>query len=417
MISNLFPPVVRGGYELLCAEAVNGLRDGHEVLVLSSRAGSDVPPEPHVVRELEWLEQGPRGALRAPAASVRAARTTRALLASFEPDLVFVWNGAHIPRAALWVAEQSGAAIAYSVAEHWFARLYMSDQFTRYLLPGERGLRALWGRVVRVANRHPALRLDVQRPMPASIAWISDALRRTGPPPTITPVVERVIHPAPIAPERWASVVRQPASAPPTIAFVGRVEQQKGPAVAYRAVAELRDRHRLDVRLELAGGVEPAQGTELDRLAAELGIADRVTLDGQLDHEAVRSLLGRASALVVPSTWEEPFGLVLLEGALARVPVVASWSGGMPEALHEERHALSFPSGDAGACADALARVLTRPSETQARIERAFERACRFSSRRYRAQLDHFALDAVAAHEHRLQGGQLGPQPVRWGGR
>src|ERR671936_2499776 len=99
VVSNLYPPAVYGGYEVLCAETVKRLRERHEVVVLTSAAES-APAEPGVVRELELLPPGKGSILRAPIAALRAARATRRLIRSFQPDLVFVWNGAQIPQAA-----------------------------------------------------------------------------------------------------------------------------------------------------------------------------------------------------------------------------------------------------------------------------------------------------------------------------
>src|SRR5919197_3935306 len=403
VVSNLYPPAVYGGYEVLCAEAVKRLRERHEVVVLTSAAES-APAEPGVVRELELLPPGKGSILRAPLAALRAARATRRLIRSFQPDLVFVWNGAQIPQAAIRVAEYHGAPVAYSVAEHWFGGLYGRDYFMRHLLPGDSGLRALWGRVIKAANRHPALRLEAERKLPASICWVSDALRRgTELPPTIEPLVQRVIYTGVHNAEVWSERDRQQPTDPPMIAFVGRLEEQKGPSVAYRAIAALRDRHGIDAQLKLAGRATPEKLLLLDRLGKELDIEDRVELLGQLDQPGVGQLLAGASALVVPSTWQEPSGGVCLEGGLARVPVVASRSGGMPEGLRENEHALYFPIGDADACADALARVLIDSAETEARTARAFERAQQFNFENYMAQMNDFISAAVAEHTRRTR--------------
>jgi glycogen(starch) synthase len=403
VISNLFPPAVRGGYEVLCAETVKRLRDRHEVVVLTSRA-DEAPPEPGVVRELELLPAGTRSALTAPVAALKAAQTTRELIRSFQPEFVFVWNGAHLPHSAIRVAECHGYPIAYSVAEQWFGGLYRRDQFMRHLFPGDTGLRGLWATGLRLVNRHPALRLDVAHRVPASICWVSEALQRgTEVPATVDPLVERVIYTGVHAPELWSGLARQPPSDPPTIAFVGRLEEQKGPSVAYRALAALRDRHGIDAQLKLAGRATPEKLLLLERLARELDIEDRVELLGQLDQSAVGRVLAGASAIVVPSTWQEPSGGVCLEAGLARVPVVASRSGGMPEGLREHEHALYFPIADAEACAAALARVLTDVAETEARTARAFERARQFSFDNYMAQVDEFISAAVAAHAQRMR--------------
>jgi glycosyltransferase involved in cell wall biosynthesis len=167
--------------------------------------------------------------------------------------------------------------------------------------------------------------------------------------------------------------------------------------VAYRALAALRDRHGVEATLALAGRPYPGMGAALARLAADLAIEDHVRLLGQVPQPRVAELMGKASAIVVPSVWQEPSGGICLEAGLARVPVAASRSGGMPEGLLEEEHALYFPIGDHDACADALARLLKDPAETEARAARAFERAQSFTFDHYMAQMNEFVDAAVAA--------------------
>src|SRR5262249_18638080 len=63
--------------------------------------------------------------------------------------------------------------------------------------------------------------------------------------------------------------------------------------------------------------------------------------------------------LVVPSLWEEPFGIVALEGlACGCVPIV-SRRGGLVEAIGP--HGYSFENGDTGGLAQVLAHVLRNP--------------------------------------------------------
>jgi glycosyltransferase involved in cell wall biosynthesis len=401
-ISNLYPPVVAGGYEARCAATMASLREqGHEVHVLTStlRRGSCVP-EATVLRELPFLPHGKASVLRAPLAAAQGMKVMRRVLADVRPDLIFVWNGAGIPHAALRVAELSGIPIAYSVGEHWFGSMYKSDPFVRYLLPGQRGARALWGRLVRLLNHLPALQVDPLTPARAAICWNSEATRRhCGIPDTLSPTLETVIYPGIPEPERWTSLERRPRLRP-TIAYVGRVEEVKGPEVAYRALERLTSVHGIDARLELAGRCEPEMRARLDALAAELDVSDRVKLLGQVDKDGVGRVLERAHVLLVPSVWEEPFGLVLLEGALARIPVVASRSGGMPEALEEGSQALFFPIEDADACAAALAETLDHSSSNgavAARVEAAYRRAQELSFERYVGEMGQFVADASAS--------------------
>jgi glycosyltransferase involved in cell wall biosynthesis len=405
VISNLFPPAVQGGYELECATVVEHLRRHHSVLVLTSVRGSGLDPEAGVVRRLPFVGSGRVRSLLAPLDAIRAARTMRQVLASFQPTLVYVWNGAMIPQAALRIAETSGVRVAYRICEHWFGRVYRSDRFMRHLYPGERGLRGVWAGLMRIVNRLPVLRLDVSRRVPVAVCWNSESLRRlTDVPATAEILLERVVHPATKKGEALDGLRRAPA-ATPTVAFIGRVDEYKGTHVAYQALADLRDRHGIVARLVVAGFGDAGYRAHLRELAEELGITPSVEDRGPLDLDGLTDLLAEAHVVVVPSVWAEPAGLVCVEAALARVPVVASRVGGIPELLRDEQDALLVPPGDARACADALARTLREESATAARVQSAFQAVQRFRLPVYLERMDEFLDAAVAELPSKADGG------------
>jgi glycosyltransferase involved in cell wall biosynthesis len=396
VISNLYPPAVAGGYEVECSGVVEHLRQRHEVLVLTSTRGSE-NREDGVARLLPPVPPGSRlRSLRAPLDALRAARAARRLLAAFRPDLVYVWNGAQIPQAAIRVAETAGVPVAYRICEHWFGHLYRSDRFMRHLYGEDRGLRVAWAAFTRLVNRLPELRLDPRRPVDAAVCWNAEAVRRLSPaPPTARVVMERIVYPATSQGEEMVGLERNPAPVP-TVACVGRVTPAKGTDVAYRAIAALRDGHGIEAHLVVAGAGDDDFRERLRRLADELSIAHLVDDRGQLDRPGVKALLAEAHMTVVPSVWEEPAPLVCVEAALARVPVVASRVGGIPELLHDPEHALLCPPGDAPSFAAALARTLSEPDETAARCDRAFARAQDLRYGPYLEHMDAFLDDAVA---------------------
>jgi glycogen synthase len=401
VVTNLFPPAVRGGYEIRCAGVVDYLRRRHEVVVLTSERGpAGASDEQHVLRALPFLETGARGVvLRAPSASLRAARVVKRVLAAFSPDFVYVWNGWNIPHAALFVLQQTALPLAFSVGEQWFGRLYSGDKFMRHLGPGRRGVRRVWGALMQGVNAHPDLHVRLDHPAQAAIAWNSHALRQSvGVPPAVEPLLERVIHPAPTRYEYFSRLEPRPRGRA-SIAFVGRIERAKGPETGIRAVAALRARHGFCGRLVLAGREDRRERRRLDRLAEDLGVAGQIEFRGFLTTEALGKLLQEADAAVIPSTWDEPFGVVSLEAALARVPVVAARSGGLPEALREDEHALFFTPGDADGCADALAVTLRDRDGTARRVARAFAHARTFSFEHHAEEHERFILDALAAFE------------------
>ena len=138
------------------------------------------------------------------------------------------------------------------------------------------------------------------------------------------------------------AVQRDPAPEP-EIVFLGRVTPYKGLEIALRALASLRERHRVGATLVVIGPEDATHGREMRRLAEQLGLAGAVRWCGQLAPEAAAGELARAHALIVPSIWQEPFPLVTIEGAFARVPLVAADIGGIGEGMHDEEHALLYP--------------------------------------------------------------------------
>jgi glycosyltransferase involved in cell wall biosynthesis len=398
VVSTFYPPAASGGYEVECSGVVERLRERNEVLVLSSDQDRvSAGWQPDVRRELELLAPNAGAALRAPLASLRAVRAARRALA-WEPDLVYVWNGSEVPQAALRVLADSGVPLAFRVCEHWFGGIFVHDQFLRELLPADRGpVRALWAAGCRAFNSLPSLRLDPTAPLRAAISWNSEAIRgMVEVRPFIDTVLERVGHSVPRYGDLYAEVVREPAP-DPEIVFVGRITPYKGVAVAIEAVALLRSRYGIPARLNLVGPEDADHGAEMRRLAERLGVADAVRWHGPTPPERVAALLARASAMIVPSTWREPFPLVTIEGALARLPLVASDVGGIGEGMHDEEHALLFAPGDAQAAAAALARILREREQTAARVARAHERAQEFRLAPYLDEQERFVVDALAA--------------------
>jgi glycosyltransferase involved in cell wall biosynthesis len=121
-----------------------------------------------------------------------------------------------------------------------------------------------------------------------------------------------------------------PARAGAEIVFVSamRLSRKKRPLQLVRAFA---DASRFlagtpAMRLIVAGA-----GPERDamaRLAAELGVGERVELPGQLSREALRTLYARAHAFVLPSE-RESFGIAALEARTAGLPVIGMLASGV----------------------------------------------------------------------------------------
>jgi glycosyltransferase involved in cell wall biosynthesis len=138
------------------------------------------------------------------------------------------------------------------------------------------------------------------------------------------------------------------------ILTVGNLRERKGHAVLIDALGRVqRNGCGVAFRLAIAGGGREREN--LERQAAELGIADRVQLLGHRDD--VPDLQAAADVYAMPSYWEG-MPLAVLEAMLAGKAIVASRVGGIPEVIRDGETGLLVPAGDAPALAQSLRRLL-----------------------------------------------------------
>lgn len=204
------------------------------------------------------------------------------------------------------------------------------------------------------------------------------------------------------APAAVSAVVAEHGSREPIVLFVGRVTPQKGLRYLIRALALVRRPARLIV---------VGDGYELPRIRAlneELGLSDRVEYAGILDREEVGRLYRRATVLVVPSVWPEPWGMVGPEAMASGLPVIAFRSGGIPEWLLDGQTGFLVEPRDVEGLAARIEQVLADP--TLSRRLGARGRAVARNRFTIAGHVD--ALEAVfqqAISRHHRRGGD--PQP------
>ncbi|WP_306232114.1 glycosyltransferase [Agrococcus beijingensis] len=155
-----------------------------------------------------------------------------------------------------------------------------------------------------------------------------------------------------------------PRDAVRTVGILGRLAPWKGQAQLLRAFAEAFPDG--DVRLQLAGSAafgEEAYERQLTSLAAELGIADRVDLLGQV--RDIWPLLDEWDVCVHASTRPEPLGQSVLQYLAAARPTIAARAGGPLEWIDDGQTGLLTAMGDVGELAGALRRLADEPALRQ----------------------------------------------------
>ena len=135
-----------------------------------------------------------------------------------------------------------------------------------------------------------------------------------------------------------------PASHQIDLPYVGQLIRGKGVQLLLAAMARMKTARTLDI--VGTGNMEP----KLKALAARLGLRDRVRFNGFQGNPL--DWMRAAKCVVVPSFWQEPYGLVAAEAVALGRPVVAFAIGGLPEACGGR--AILVPPGDIAALAKAL---------------------------------------------------------------
>lgn len=148
----------------------------------------------------------------------------------------------------------------------------------------------------------------------------------------------------------------------PMVAYLGRLDLAKGIPLLMDAWDRFAATPATGgLRLVIAGG-----GVLEDRVKRWAATRSSVEAVGLLDARGCAELLARARAVLLPSQWEETFGLVAVEAMAAGVPPVAAGHGSFPELVHHGVDGVLFEPGSAAGLSAVLADIASHPSRFEA---------------------------------------------------
>lgn len=150
------------------------------------------------------------------------------------------------------------------------------------------------------------------------------------------------------------------------ILFVGRLTTEKGIDVVLRAVAQLDP--ALNATFDIVGGGD--QRRNLEQLAGQLGIADRVTFHGHASEEELRALYTRASLFAIASIAELQ-SIATMEAMASGLPVVAANAVALPHLVHDGENGYLFEPGNVDELTARLTDVFTAAPEERRRMQQA----------------------------------------------
>jgi glycosyltransferase involved in cell wall biosynthesis len=148
------------------------------------------------------------------------------------------------------------------------------------------------------------------------------------------------------------------------VGFVGSVVWYKGLLVAARAVAAMPvGSAHLHVYGDHLGAPDPTSQAQIREIVAQAArIAQgRISFHGRFAHDDLARIHASMDVLVVPSVWQEAYGLTVREAQLSGTPVIGSRIAGIAEGVRHGIDGLLFEPGDAEDLRRALEQLISDP--------------------------------------------------------
>ena len=426
LLSNLFPPYVEGGAEILAGDIAAGLEQlGHEVIVLTSSYGLSKPEhEGNIWRSLQpappvyfdrqrsfWSQLNQPFNYYRRFHNAANARSLRQVVAATSPDILYIWEISGIGvNSLLKVFPDLNVPIVFHLGSYWL--LYARSPETE-----QSRLRLRWLKQ-RLIGTVPEL---TWTSLIAVSATVKQEYARAGFDPKRIEVIYNGIDPRFLTLPRSASKEEDAFQ----LLFVGRIRVEKGILVILKALdllmhemngsvmlsAKQSDGHNagtssmhemngsvmlsaakhldsprrarqrgqrrknavmlsaakhLDsppLHLHIFGDGDKTYINELKTFLDEKGLAEMVTFHGKVPQDELIRHYDRCDLMLVPSLWQEPFGLVVAEAMARRLPVIASNVGGPAEIVTHEKNGLLVEAGDERALALAISQLMKDPEK------------------------------------------------------
>ncbi len=148
---------------------------------------------------------------------------------------------------------------------------------------------------------------------------------------------------------------------PPVLLGIGRLVGDKGFDIFLNAFASLIK------EFPLAKAILAGDGPDMDVLKAQanaLGLPAALEFKGWVEPEQIPGLINDSTIVVVPSRWQEPFGLAALQAMQMARPVIAAKVGGLPDIILDQQTGLLFEPENADALSLAMLKLISDQNAT-----------------------------------------------------
>lgn len=370
-LTNFYPPHELGGQGRSCQSVVEALLDrGHQGIVLTSRHGSSQEnSEDGLVYRWLFLEMelAPwRNFFSFYQWKSREAQNLEyfeILIEKLDPDIIFVWGMWNLPRSLPEYAEKRlPGKVIYRFADYWPILPSQLELYWRE--PGRHWFSEMAKRSLRPHVLSQLTKEDSYPKCRFEHAYcISNAAKKKlldeGVPINNAQIIYNGIDVS-LYIDGKANDCGVKSNKKWLLGFVGRLSPEKGVDLAIEALGKLVFDYGLnDLNLDIVGAGHEDYEQYLRRSVLNLGLESHVSFVGKALPKQMPAIYRQFDLLLFPSTWEEPFGLVVLEAMVSGVVVIASDEGGPAEIITNNENGVLFSRGDADDLAAKTALVIS----------------------------------------------------------
>lgn len=364
LLSNLYPPHVLGGAEILArdyAVQLSGL--GHEVTVLTSAYGLSRPEQDgHILRTLHytaaahfdrgrpaWKQLGLLSDYYRYFHHPASVKELQRVIAETRPEVLYIWEITGLGMNSLLQAlREVHVPLVFHLGSYWL----------QYALSAETGQTRLRTKQLKklLIGNVPALHYT-------SIIAVSEAVKQeyaaAGCDPDRIEVIYNGIDARFLDTPRSSSETdKQGTPDEIGLIYVGRLCDEKGLHIILQALdALVNEQGRSNLHLNVFGEGDEAYVKGLHAFLNEKGLSEHVTFHGKVSQEQLIREYDRSTIMLIPSIWKEPFGLVVAEGMARGLPVITSNLGGPAEIVTHGVNGLLTEPGDVQAVAAFIAQL------------------------------------------------------------
>jgi len=349
ILSNLYPPHILGGYEILCAQVVAYLKErGHQVHILTSDHGGAVS-DAEVTRTLKVYQDFDKKATFQRKERRRTAkynaRETEKVLRQRKPDVVFIWSLLRLTPSCAHVAQHLGFPTVFTFNDENIS----SFAFHSFALSPKQAVHCVFDLLSPLITLRG---LDFTHTTCISTLLKNNLLAKR------LPLEEsRVIYQG--IPIEQFPLKENPGikNTPTKILYAGQLHPYKGVHTIFEALSILEKGNKLGpCSLTIVGKGTEEYTQKLQGLAATLSMP--VEFKGLVPHVSLPEIYREMDVFIFPSIWEEPFGLTHLEAMSSGLPVISTANGGQGEFLENGENSLTFAPDDPKDLALQLERLL-----------------------------------------------------------